>query len=118
MSTIRLLGCSTSVALATGPTDEEEVFDVVLIFVKHGVSSISVVSQLQLWHLRWLMAVPHVDQDKDIAKSYVALPARQLQALRVNSRSEVFVVCVFHEISLKTEPCSSLCVSLGVAFIS
>jgi len=26
VSTISLLGCSTSVALATGPTDEEDVF--------------------------------------------------------------------------------------------
>jgi len=48
VSTISLLGCSTSVALATGPTEEEEEEEVALMFTVKTLGGRSMYVRLSL----------------------------------------------------------------------
>ena len=50
VSTISLLGCSTSMALAMGPTDEEEEFDGVLEHLLVGIEFKAMV-EFAIWHI-------------------------------------------------------------------
>ena len=51
VSTISLLGCSTSVALATGPTDEEECITVHRDYIKWYIIDINCIEHIMTFHL-------------------------------------------------------------------